>query len=1003
MPRSARSDNSNTAAVLGTIVVLAVLHLARDVLIPIATALLLTFALAPIVKRLQRARLGRVGSSVLVVLLLVCAISWMGWTLGGQLFDLAAKLPQYKQNIRTKMAGMRQNGGSMFAKVGEGVNEIKEILDPTPHAVNEPMRVTVVTPPPSAAETLRTLVGPLLGPMTDLGIVIVFLLFMLIQREDLRDRLIRLLGRGRLSVTTSALDDAAKRVSAYLLAQCGINTGFGALIALGLKILGVPNAFTWGLAAAVLRFIPFVGPWIALVMPLAVSLAVSPSWAMPLQVLGLFAVLELVTNNVAEPLLYGHGTGLSTLAVVVSAVFWAWMWGPVGLILATPLTVCILVISRYVPRLEFLGVMLGDERALSPDANFYQRLLAHDQVEAAEVVDEYLKAHTLTQAYDAVVVPALTLAERDRHAGGLSEEREAFIVQSVRDLVDDLAERQAAPAELRTGRVVCLPARDEADAAAGRMLAQLIEAHGATAIALSPELLSGEMLDAIARERADAIVISAIPPYAVMYANYLCKRVRRRFPDTPVIVGLWGVEAASSSGYKRLSQVCGERMATTLEQALGHVLTALPAAGPLSAEEVAPADESERLQDLEALHLLDTDPEPAFDRIVEGLAHGLSVPMAYIALVDDKREWWKAQTGLPQELGVNRSTVRAGSLAARVVAAGQIVTIADVRRDARAQASELVRASRAASFAGAPLVTATGHAIGAVCIADTRPRNLSPGERELLTLVAHHVMTQVQLHAALNRAEACEIQTDQRAPEELVETARALQHRLLPPAAVGAGGCRVEHLHRDAAEGVTGYLDALVRSDGSIMMVVADAVAEPARSLVVAATLKTSFAHRAPDAASPHELLAGLEADLARLATKGELVNATVALIRPDTRSVELVSAGHAAPLKVDENGASPIQIARGAPLLSPSREPDAPVTLTLAPAERMLVAGDGAVEIENRDGELLGARGLASLVSQHCARPGVELLAHVADDADELAGARRRTDLVLALIEWPA
>lgn len=1002
MPRSARSDNSNTAAVVGTVLVLAVLHLAKDVLIPIATALLLTFALAPITRRLQRLGLGRAAAATLVVVCLVCSVAWMGWTLGGQLFDLTANLPQYKQNIRAKIAGMRQNGGSMFAKVGAGVNEIKEILDPTVHTVNEPMKVTVVTPPPSVIETLRTLVGPLLGPLMDFGIIVVFLLFMLIQREDLRDRLIRLLGRGRLSVTTRALDDAAKRVSAYLLAQCAINTGFGVLIALGLKLIGVPNAFLWGLMAGILRFIPFVGPWVALLMPLAVSFAVSPSWAMPLQVLALFAALELVTNNVAEPLLYGHGTGLSTLAVVVSAVFWAWMWGPVGLILATPLTVCLLVISRYVPRLEFLGVLLGDERALTPDANFYQRLLALDQVEAAEVVEEHLKEHTLTETYDQVVVPALALAERDRHHGGLSEDREVFIVQSVRDLVDDLAERVPAPEVLRTGRVLCLPARDEADAQASRMLAQLIEAQGATATALSPELLSGEMLDAIAREKADAIVISAIPPFAVMYANYLCKRVRRRFPDTPVVVGLWGVDGASSSGYKRLSQVCGDLMATTLQEALGHVLKALPEPGALSTAESPPADEEARLHDLEALHLLDTDPEPAFDRIVDGLAHAVSAPMAYIALVDDKREWWKAHTGLPQDLGVARSTVRAGSLAARVVSAREIVTISDVRRDPRAAASELVRASGAASFAGAPLVTATGHAIGAVCIADTRPRNLTPGERELLSLVAQHVMTQVQLRAALNRAEACELQSDRRAPQELLEAARALQHRLLPATAVSSGECRVEHLHRDAADGVTGYLDAQVRADGSIALVVADAVAEPARSLVVAATLKTSFARVAPEAGTAQELLAGLEVDLARIAVKGELVNATAALIRPDGRTVELVSAGHAAPLKVDDQAAAPVQIARGAPLLSPSREPAAPASVTLGENERMVLAGDGAVEVEGADGKLLGAKGLAQLVSTHRGRADAELLAAVAEDADELAGPRRRGDIILALIGFP-
>ena len=1002
MPRSARPDNSNTAAVIGTILVLAVLHLARDVLIPIATALLLTFVLAPVTRKLQRWGLGRAPSAALVVLVLVASVAWMGWSLGGQLFDLAGNLPLYKQNIRAKVAGMRQGSGGVIAKVGAGVTEMQELLEADKTSPSAPVKVTLVTPPPSVLETARTVLGPLLGPLMDTGIVIVFLLFMLVQREDLRDRLIRLIGQGRLSVTTQALDDAAKRVSAYLMAQVGINMSFGLCIALGLYFIGVPNAFLFGLMAAVLRFVPFLGPWIALLMPLAVSIAVSPGWSQPLRVVGLFAVIELLTNNIAEPLLYGHGTGLSTLAVVVSAVFWTWMWGTVGLILATPLTVCLLVISRYVPQLEFLGVLLGDEAPLAPAANYYQRLLAQDQVEAAEVIEDFLKEHSLVETYDAVVVPALALAEQDRHHGGLTEDREEFIVHSVNDLVDDLAERQTAPESLRTGRVVCLPARDAADAAAAKMVAQLIEAHGATATAVSPELLSGEMLELIAREKADAIVISAIPPYAVMYANYLCKRLRRRFPDLPVVVGLWGVTNASSSGFKRLSSVCGDRVVTTVGQALAQVLTLLPEPGALSSEEALPADEDDRLRDLTAVALLDTDPEPAFDHIVEGIAKSLAFPMAWIALVDGKREWWKAHVGLPAELAKVRSVERAGSLAARVVTAHELVAIGDVRRDPRAAASVVVRTSGARSFAGVPLISDTGRAIGALCVADTRPRTFAQAEREMLALVGQHVMAQVQLRAALARATSCEEQQGARSAEVVLETARELQHRLLPSAAVSSGGCRVEHVHRDAADGVTGYLDAVVCADGSIMLVVADTVAEPAKTLVVAATLKTSFARVASEAAGPVELLRALEEDLSRVAEKGDLVNITALRISPEGRAVEIACAGHGAPLKVDAHDATPADVTRGEPLLAPSRKSVPAVTLTLGAGERLLIAGDGAIEVEGADGKLLGARGLVQIVEQHLALPGDELLRQIASELDERTGEHRRADLVMALVEFP-
>lgn len=1005
MARSSRPQSSNTAAVVGTVLVLTVLYLARDVLIPIAAAILFTFVLAPMTRRLQRRGLGRVPSAALVVLVMLAAVGSVAWTVGGQLFDLAANVPQYKQNIKTKISTMRQSGGSMFSKVGEGVQEMQEMLEGEKSNTPQPVKVSVVAPPPSLLETLRSMVGPLLGPVMDTGIVVVFLLFMLIQREDLRDRLIRLLGQGRLSVTTQALDDAAKRVSAYLLAQVIINTGCGVIVALGLSVIGVPNALLWGLIAGVLRFIPYLGPWIALTMPLAVSFAVSPSWTMPLSVLGFFAVLELITNNVVEPMMYGQGTGLSEIAVIISAVFWTWMWGPVGLILATPLTVCLVVISRYVPQLEFLGVLLGDERALSPDANFYQRLLAMDQVEAAEVVDTYLTDHTLIEAYENVVIPALTLAEEDRHQGSLSEEREQFIVQSVRELVDDLSERHVEPKSMRIGRVVCLPARDEADATAARMMAQLIEAHGPTATAVSHELLSGEMLDLIARERADVIVISAIPPYAVMYANYLVKRVRRRFPDTTVVVGLWGVSGATSAGYKRLATVSGDKMAVKLSDALTLVLAALPEPAALTEEENLPADEEARVNDLTALSLIDTDPEPAFDQIVQGLAGSLTMPMAFIALVDGKREWWKAHTGLPEKLATERSLGRAGSLAARVVATREPLMIPDSRRDPRASASPMMRATGAQCFAGVPLLTEGKHVIGALCVADVRPRVLSPAERETMKLVAEHVMTQIRLRSALERAVATEVRADARAPSEIVETARTLQRRIMPATAVTVEGCRVDHVHRDAADGVTGFLDVITRADGQILVLIADTMAEPAASLVVAAALKTSFQRVGETVEGPSELLRALEQDLSRVVQKQEQVSATVALINVKERTVLVASAGHPAPLKLTADGVEPLEIVSTDPLLTGARgriSTIEPVKLALGVDERLLLPGDGAVEVEDEKGQLLGARGFAALVNERRTHESADLLQELVTAVDERAGKGARTDLVLALIAFP-
>ena len=370
--------------VLLTAFVVAILYFARDLLIPLALAALLTFLLAPLVSRLER-WMGRIAAVLLVAAMIFSVIAMAGWVLTRQLVDLAARLPDYKVNIETKIHSLQLPSGGVFKRLSQTVEELKKDLrgsdEPTvsessgkpatavalPTKASPKLPVQVVeTSEANPLQLLQVIISPLLGPLGTTGLVVLLVIFMLLKREDLRSRLIRLIGQGNISVTTRAMDDANQRVSRYLLMQFVVNVIYGTAVAIGLFFIGVPNAILWGAFATALRFIPYIGPWIAAAFPVILSLAVSPSWMMPLITLGLFVLLELICSNMIEPWLYGSSTGVSSIALVVAAVFWTWLWGAIGLLLATPLTVCLVVMGRHVPQLAFLSVMLSDEEALSP-------------------------------------------------------------------------------------------------------------------------------------------------------------------------------------------------------------------------------------------------------------------------------------------------------------------------------------------------------------------------------------------------------------------------------------------------------------------------------------------------------------------------------------------------------------------------------------------------------------------------------------------------------------
>ena len=578
--RISTQSNLRPIALVGGAI--AVLYLAREVLIPFAIALTLTFLLTPVVSFLQRMRLPRVASVMLVLALALSVTGGLAWVLADQLLSVANDLPHYRENIRRKVQSIRSpSAKGSLGRAAESVKEIgKEISRAPALGLGQPAprvsRVEVVTPEPSELQQVREWFSSLIGPLGTAGIVIIFTVFMLIEKEDLRNRLLRLGGLGRLNEMTKALDDAAQRVSRYLLMQLLVNGAFGLLFGIGLYFIGIPSSALWGTTAAILRIVPYVGTLVAASAPFALSLAVFDNWLPPLLVFVLLMTLELVIGNVLEPWLYGSHTGISPLALLVTTVFWTVLWGPAGLILSTPLTVCAVVIGRYVPQLRFLHILLGAEPVLGPDAQLYQRLLAMDQQEAREVADSALKEKTLVEVYDQVFVPALMMAEQDRHKGRLEAAREEFLFLNINEMVAEMtgptAERGADPVPAFSGRLLCFPVSDEADSVTASMLAQLLEQAGHSAISF-PVRSSVHDLEILGVEPTDIIFVSALPPYALSQTVTIYKQLRQRFPRVRTMVGIWGFSGDLEKLKLRFDRGAPECIMTTMSEAVAQIGT----------------------------------------------------------------------------------------------------------------------------------------------------------------------------------------------------------------------------------------------------------------------------------------------------------------------------------------------------------------------------------------------------------------------------------------------
>jgi predicted PurR-regulated permease PerM len=564
----------------GAVLVIVVLYWAQAVFVPIALAALLSFVLAPPINWLER-WLGRVPAVLTVVTLVFVGLGIAGWGLVRQMDHLAEDLPRYRVNILAKIADVRGAGkGGTVEKLQETIDEIKTDLGKTDAPRGRAPQSVIVAPAAVSGIPGFTWLGTLMGPLGTAGLVVALVIFMLLERRDLRDRLIGLVGHGRLTVTTKAFDEAGSRVSRQLLMQSLVNAVYGTIAGLGLYYLGVPYPLVWGVLGAALRFIPYLGPVLGAGAPIIVSLAALPGWVDSFWVIAMFAVLELFTNMVLETWLYAGAAGISQVALLISLAFWTWLWGPLGLLMATPLTVCFVVLGKHVPGLAFVGTLMADTPALAPEYGYYQRLLARDPGEAADLIDRHVKTGPWGSVYDALLLPALNYAERDRLEQRLSVDEENAVIEATRELLTDAADsirrQQSPPAEpiepdalpgpREPLRVLGYAANGAADELALTMLAHSVEDLPITIELTKTRVLASELVSIVRAQGVSIVCLADLPPSPSSKTRYLVMRLHAALPELRILVGRWAPPALADESTQALRDAGATLVASTLAE-----------------------------------------------------------------------------------------------------------------------------------------------------------------------------------------------------------------------------------------------------------------------------------------------------------------------------------------------------------------------------------------------------------------------------------------------------
>lgn len=740
--------------VIAAILIVA-LYVGKDILIPLALAILFGFLLNPLVNRLSKWGLPRIAAIILVVMSTLAVLGGAASYLFLQLSDLSQELPQYQTTIKQKLQSVQRytQGPSVWDGAIRTVETVEHSIEQAPQQkVDKPhvQQVEVVGEEQTFAESAQVWADKILSPITTAGIVFVFAILILIDRKDLHDRLLKLFGNN-LNVGTDALDEAAQRIGKYLRMQLIVNLSYGVPMAIGLWFIGVPAAIMWGMVAVVMRFVPYVGPLISAAFPIILAFAVDPSWNMVLWTIGLVLLLELITNNIIEPWLYGESTGLSTLAIMVAATFWTAIWGPIGLILSTPLTACILVLANYIPALAFVKILIGNEPALRPPERFYQRLVADDtdaamedavcrvqqdlpRKAAADVV-----ARKVIAFYDDVAVPAIQLFSESHNQRATAEHR-LRMNQGLKRFNRDFQIKYSTK-NAEAAKILCLGARWEIDVHSSAMLAHALTLKDMPATYMQDAILQTQtnILDELP-EQIEVLCISLFHAHPIAQIRLILNKIRAKRPDLYVIFATWNcdVEQLEEKIQQRF-QI--DALVNDVNQLILNVEAFFIAKGEKSMTALLPEDEAERLATMQDLDLLNINNIPIYAQYIDETMQAFDVGYAQISWVD------QAQVFIPESPLTDRTQAlsaqyisRDESICNHVVYQNEDLIIEDIQRDPRFRNVAELKKNHIRFYAGVPLRNKKGFVLGSLCILDRQPKVLDEGDLDLLHALANDLM-----------------------------------------------------------------------------------------------------------------------------------------------------------------------------------------------------------------------------------------------------------------------
>lgn len=738
----ARRDNPLVTAVI-IVLIIAALYFGAGIFVPLVLAVLLAFALAPLVNQLRRIHIPNIAAVILAVALAAIVLATIGYVVATQLVKLAADLPSYQETVATKLKGLQSStaGSNFIERLGSAIDQLKAQVIPAAPTLaapgTSPVPVTIANTPDNPLGMVQSILGSVLGPLATAAIVVVFLVFLLLERADLRDRFLKLVSRGDLRTSTKVMDDAAARVGRYLLVQFSVNLSYGIILGAGLSLIGVPSGILWGLLATLFRYIPFVGTLILATIPFTLAFAIDPGWSMLLKSVALFVVLETTATNVVEPRLYGSSTGLSALAVLVAAMFWATLWGPIGLILATPLTVCLVVLGRHVPQLQFLETLLGSEPVLSPEERLYQRLVAGNTGEAIDIAEQY-DAHDSGRFYEEVAIPALHFAEADLSVNPADLVQRRRVVDSLDEVIDEL-EVDAEVGE-DNARIVVIGGRTELDGAAARIVASLMHRAGVPARVLPPVAVRREALRQLDTAGIDTVYLVYLGEHARSYVRFVGRQLKRQHPGLRLVAVMLG--AAADSLGETASSPSADATVTTIADAV--LLLGEPAESSGAQEAMPPVTAPPDATHLQRMERAIGD-DPAVAAFLKNVAEefGVAVAIATIAdAVDD--------SPTPRESSGSGNRLHGSSgLTNRVVQTAEILVVADASKDKEFAEDAFLLESGVRFYAGAPLLDPTGGVLGVLSIMDETARTIEQPDADRLVAAASELVVILQSRTGL--------------------------------------------------------------------------------------------------------------------------------------------------------------------------------------------------------------------------------------------------------------